>query len=131
MYLNTIRVSKNYKRKHIRVGRGAGSRRGKTCGRGHKGQKSRSGWKNKIGFEGGQTPIKIRLPKFGFFSKKSLYKKEVKSKDLGKIINTNINISSLKNENIIKNKTNKIKIINFSKKFFEEKASREISKGSS
>ena len=90
-----------------------------------------SGWKNKIGFEGGQTPIKIRLPKFGFFSKKSLYKKEVKSKDLGKIINTNINISSLKNENIIKNKTNKIKIINFSKKFFEEKASREISKGSS
>ena len=54
-------------RKHcIRVGRGPGSGLGKTCGRGHKGAKSRSGFKNKRGFEGGQTPLKRRLPKFGF-----------------------------------------------------------------
>ena len=53
-------------KKRKRVGRGPGSGLGKTCGRGHKGAKSRSGFKNKRGFEGGQTPLKRRLPKFGF-----------------------------------------------------------------
>ena len=54
------------RKKRKRVGRGPGSGLGKTCGRGHKGAKSRSGFKNKRGFEGGQTPLKRRLPKFGF-----------------------------------------------------------------
>ena len=64
MQLHELNASSSKKRK--RVGRGPGSGLGKTCGRGHKGAKSRSGFKNKRGFEGGQTPLKRRLPKFGF-----------------------------------------------------------------
>ena len=64
MQLHELTAGSRKKRK--RVGRGPGSGLGKTCGRGHKGAKSRSGFKNKRGFEGGQTPLKRRLPKFGF-----------------------------------------------------------------
>ena len=64
MQLHELNADSRKKRK--RVGRGPGSGLGKTCGRGHKGAKSRSGFKNKRGFEGGQTPLKRRLPKFGF-----------------------------------------------------------------
>ena len=64
MHLHELNAGSRKKRK--RVGRGPGSGLGKTCGRGHKGAKSRSGFKNKRGFEGGQTPMKRRLPKFGF-----------------------------------------------------------------
>ena len=64
MHLHELNDGSRKKRK--RVGRGPGSGLGKTCGRGHKGAKSRSGFKNKRGFEGGQTPLKRRLPKFGF-----------------------------------------------------------------
>ena len=64
MQLHELNAGSRKKRK--RVGRGPGSGLGKTCGRGHKGAKSRSGYKNKRGFEGGQTPLKRRLPKFGF-----------------------------------------------------------------
>ena len=64
MHLHDLNAGSRKKRK--RVGRGPGSGLGKTCGRGHKGAKSRSGFKNKRGFEGGQTPLKRRLPKFGF-----------------------------------------------------------------
>ena len=64
MQLHDLNAGSRKKRK--RVGRGPGSGLGKTCGRGHKGAKSRSGFKNKRGFEGGQTPLKRRLPKFGF-----------------------------------------------------------------
>ena len=64
MQLHELNAGSKKKRK--RLGRGPGSGLGKTCGRGHKGAKSRSGFKNKRGFEGGQTPLKRRLPKFGF-----------------------------------------------------------------
>ena len=64
MHMHELNAGSRKKRK--RVGRGPGSGLGKTCGRGHKGAKSRSGFKNKRGFEGGQTPLKRRLPKFGF-----------------------------------------------------------------
>ena len=64
MQLHELNAGSRKKRK--RVGRGPGSGLGKTCGRGHKGAKSRTGFKNKRGFEGGQTPLKRRLPKFGF-----------------------------------------------------------------
>ena len=64
MQLHELNAGSRKKRK--RVGRGPGSGLGKTCGRGHKGAKSRSGFKNKRGFEGGQTPLKRRLPKFGY-----------------------------------------------------------------
>ena len=68
MYLNTLSPGVGAKHSKKRLGRGIGSGSGKTCGRGHKGQKSRSGGKVSPGFEGGQMPLKKRLPKFGFKS---------------------------------------------------------------
>ena len=67
MYLNTIKPSEGAKKSRTRVGRGIGSGFGKTCGRGHKGQHSRSGGYHKVGFEGGQMPLQRRVPKFGFY----------------------------------------------------------------
>lgn len=66
MFLHQLENQENARKKKARVGRGPGSGSGKTCGRGQKGQKSRSGGKIKRGFEGGQTPLHRRLPKFGF-----------------------------------------------------------------
>jgi large subunit ribosomal protein L15 len=68
MRLNTIKPGEGSKKAAKRVGRGIGSGLGKTCGRGHKGQKSRSGGFHKVGFEGGQMPLQRRLPKRGFNS---------------------------------------------------------------
>lgn len=68
MRLNTIKPGEGSKKERKRVGRGIGSGLGKTCGRGHKGQKSRSGGFHKVGFEGGQMPLQRRLPKRGFKS---------------------------------------------------------------
>lgn len=66
MYLNTLKPAPGSKPSAKRVGRGIGSGLGKTCGRGHKGQHARAGGFHKLGFEGGQTPLQRRLPKFGF-----------------------------------------------------------------
>ena len=66
MYLNTIQSACGARKKAKRVGRGIGSTDGKTCGRGHKGQKARSGGYHKVGFEGGQMPLQRRIPKGGF-----------------------------------------------------------------
>ena len=82
MHLNTIKPGEGAKKNAKRVGRGIGSGTGKTCGRGHKGQKSRSGYSRKTGFEGGQMPLQRRVPKFGF---KNINRKEYKG----------INISTL------------------------------------
>ncbi len=68
MFLNTIQSAYGSRKKSVRVGRGIGSTLGKTCGRGHKGQKARSGGFHKVGFEGGQMPLQRRLPKIGFKS---------------------------------------------------------------
>ena len=69
MRLNTIKPAEGSKKNRRRVGRGIGSGLGKTAGRGHKGQKSRSGGFHKVGFEGGQMPLQRRLPKRGFVSR--------------------------------------------------------------
>jgi large subunit ribosomal protein L15 len=69
MHLNTLQPAAGSKKNAKRVGRGIGSGTGKTCGRGHKGQKSRSGGFSKVGFEGGQMPLQRRLPKVGFASR--------------------------------------------------------------
>ncbi|AWU43691.1 50S ribosomal protein L15 [Blattabacterium sp. (Cryptocercus kyebangensis)] len=68
MELNFLIPRKGSKKKKLRLGRGQGSGKGGTCGRGHKGAKSRSGYSKKLGFEGGQMPIQRRIPKFGFRS---------------------------------------------------------------
>lgn len=99
--------------KKTRIGRGHGSGMGKTCGKGHKGQKARSGYSKRNCFEGGQTPLHIRLPKFGFKSKKKTNKTEISTKTLNNINISKLllNISTLKKNKIIKNKIKKIKII--------------------
>ena len=107
MNLNSISntgTSKNKKR----VGRGIGSGNGKTAGRGHKGQKSRSGGNVRIGFEGGQMPLQMRLPKFGFTSRVNDAFKEVNVKNINGMKEVTIEI--LKAEKIIGKYVNKVKI---------------------
>ena len=85
MHLNTLSPAAGSKTAPKRVGRGIGSGVGKTGGRGHKGQKSRSGGKVRVGFEGGQMPMQRRLPKFGFTSRKSLVSAEVNLFEIAKV----------------------------------------------
>ncbi len=85
MKLNTLQPAAGSKTARKRVGRGIGSGLGKTCGRGHKGQKSRSGGFHKVGFEGGQMPLQRRLPKVGFTSKKASTRAEVRLHELEKV----------------------------------------------
>jgi large subunit ribosomal protein L15 len=82
MQLNTLKPGAGSKHASKRVGRGIGSGLGKTCGRGHKGQKSRAGGFHKVGFEGGQMPMHRRLPKRGFISLSRAFKAEVRLSDL-------------------------------------------------
>ncbi|MCP4993251.1 MAG: 50S ribosomal protein L15 [Gammaproteobacteria bacterium] len=82
MRLNSIKPAEGSKQNSKRVGRGIGCGYGKTCGRGHKGQKSRSGGFHKVGFEGGQMPLQRRLPKVGFTSRKGRYTAEVRLNEL-------------------------------------------------
>ena len=83
--LNEIKQKKEAKHAKKRVGRGIASGTGKTCGRGHKGQKSRTGGKVQVGFEGGQMPLQRRLPKVGFTSRKNINSVELKYDYLDKI----------------------------------------------
>ena len=85
MRLNTLSPAEGATHAPKRVGRGIGSGLGKTCGRGHKGQKSRSGGSVKPGFEGGQMPLQRRLPKFGFTSRKAAFVAEVRLSELAKV----------------------------------------------
>lgn len=101
MRLNTLSPAAGAKSAAKRVGRGIGSGLGKTGGRGHKGQKSRSGGKVRVGFEGGQMPLKQRLPKFGFTSRKSLVTAEVRLSELAKVEGNVIDLNSLKAANVI------------------------------
>ena len=95
MLLNSIKPAHGAKRERKRVGRGIGSGLGKTAGRGHKGQKSRSGGFHKVGFEGGQMPIQRRLPKRGFVSvTESAW--EIRLSDLAKLEATDIDLLVLK-----------------------------------
>lgn len=110
MYLNTIKPSEGSKKNKVRVGRGIGSGLGKTCGRGHKGQKSRSGGFHKVGFEGGQMPIQRRLPKRGFVILKNREYPSVRLNDLNSLSEMEISVETLITNNIVPKKTNKVKI---------------------
>lgn len=109
--LNSIFPSKGSKRVRKRVGRGIGSGFGKTSGRGHKGHKSRSGYKARVGFEGGQTSLHRRLPKFGFVSRKNIIFRVIKLSDISRIPENTIDSDVLKRYNIVKNKVKFIKVI--------------------
>lgn len=110
MKLNTIKPSAGSRPAAKRVGRGIGSGLGKTCGRGHKGQKSRSGGYHKVGFEGGQMPIQRRLPKVGFRSRKSLVTAEVRLSELNGI-EGDIDLLSLKAANVVHGNVESAKVI--------------------
>ena len=111
MRLNTLMPAPGSKKDRKRVGRGIGSTDGKTAGRGHKGQKSRSGGVNKIGFEGGQMPLKQRLPKFGFNSRKALVSAEVRLNELSKVEGEVVDMLTLKKAGIIGDSIENAKII--------------------
>jgi large subunit ribosomal protein L15 len=105
--LNNLSDSSSRKERK-RVGRGTGSGTGKTAGRGHKGQKSRSGGNIRPGFEGGQMPLQMRVPKFGFSSRVSRVTESINVSQLTEV--KKIDIQSLKDLGIIKKSTRKVKI---------------------
>ena len=108
MQLNGIKPGPGSRSQKKRVGRGMGSGLGKTCGRGHKGQKSRSGGKVRPGFKGGQQPLQMRLPKFGFTSKVSRVSESINVKHLEGV--KKITIENLKKLGLIRKSTLKVKI---------------------
>lgn len=115
MNLNNIIPAPGANRSAKRVGRGIGSGSGKTSGRGHKGQKSRSGGLHKRGFEGGQMPLQRRLPKVGFVSRNGLCSTEVRLDVLVSINSTVVDLATLKEAGIVSNNISKVKIINSGK----------------
>jgi len=102
MRLNDLKPAEGSKKNRRRVGRGIGSGLGKTAGRGHKGQKSRSGGFHKVGFEGGQMPLHRRLPKRGFTSTTRGLTGEVRLDDLQKMPVTDIDLTALKLAGVIR-----------------------------
>lgn len=115
MLLNDLLPAVGAKKKRKRLGRGHASTLGKTCGKGHKGQKARSGWSAKLGFEGGQMPYRMRLPKFGFTSKKSLTRAEIRLSEINKITAEVIDLAALKAANIVNDSVTTAKIISSGK----------------
>ncbi|NKB47101.1 MAG: 50S ribosomal protein L15 [Legionellales bacterium] len=110
MKLNTLTPAEGAKRNAKRVGRGIGSGLGKTCGRGHKGQKARSGGRVRIGFEGGQMPLQMRLPKSGFTSRKQLCREQIRLHELNTIAGDTVSLETLKAAGLIRKNTLHVKI---------------------
>jgi large subunit ribosomal protein L15 len=112
MYLNTLKPAVGAKPARKRLGRGIGSGLGKTCGRGHKGQRSRAGGFHKVGFEGGQMPLQRRLPKVGFVSLAASTTAQVRLHELERVDSSQpVDLSSLKAAKIIPRTAKQAKII--------------------
>jgi large subunit ribosomal protein L15 len=111
MELNSIKPAAGAKHAKRRVGRGIGSGLGKTAGRGHKGQKSRSGGYHKVGFEGGQMPLQRRLPKRGFKSQTLKYNAEVTLAALEQLGLDEVDMLTLKNAGLIGQLAKVVKVI--------------------
>ena len=111
MELNTIKPAEGAKKARRRVGRGIGSGLGKTAGRGHKGQKSRSGGYHKVGFEGGQMPLQRRLPKRGFKSQSAKYNAEITLGELERLGAAEVDMLTLKQAKLIGEMTKNVKVI--------------------
>lgn len=111
MRLNTLTPAAGSRKNAKRVGRGIGSGLGKTGGRGHKGQKSRSGGFHKVGFEGGQMPLQRRLPKVGFTSRVSRFVEEVRLHELAAVEGDVVDLVALKAANVIRQETKRVKVI--------------------
>jgi large subunit ribosomal protein L15 len=111
MHLNTLKAADSSRPSAKRVGRGPGSGTGKTCGRGMKGQKARSGGFHKTGFEGGQMPLQRRLPKRGFSARINRHAVEIRLNELNNIEADIIDLDALKAAGIVTQVTNKAKVI--------------------
>jgi large subunit ribosomal protein L15 len=111
MRLNTLKPAAGSKSAPKRVGRGIGSGLGKTCGRGHKGQRARAGGFHKVGFEGGQMPLQRRLPKRGFRSMTEQDTAEVRLHELAKVTAEVIDLAALKAANIVPASVKRAKVI--------------------
>lgn len=109
MYLNSLKPADGAKKAAKRVGRGIGSGTGKTCGRGHKGQKSRTGGTIMVGFEGGQMPLQKRLPKIGFSSRVSIVTDQIRLHELNQFDGV-IDIDALKKANLITKNIKRVKV---------------------
>ncbi len=110
MRLNTLSPAPGRTHAAKRVGRGIGSGLGKTCGRGHKGQKSRSGGSVKPGFEGGQMPLQKRLPKYGFSSRVSRVSAQIRLSELNLVGGDVVNLESLRAAGLINHGITRVKI---------------------
>ena len=111
MHLNTLSPAEGSTQSPKRVGRGIGSGWGKTCGTGHKGQKSRSGGTVRPGFEGGQMPLQRRLPKFGFSSRIGRLTGEVRTSELNALEGNVVSIETLRAANLINGGIKRVKIM--------------------
>jgi large subunit ribosomal protein L15 len=111
MRLNTLSPAAGSRPTAKRRGRGIGSGLGKTGGRGHKGQKSRSGGFHKVGFEGGQMPLQRRLPKVGFTSRKSRVSEEVRLNELQLVEGDAVDLAALKAAGVVKQGTLYAKVV--------------------
>ena len=111
MRLNTMKPAAGSHKAKRRVGRGIGSGLGKTAGRGHKGQKSRSGGFHKVGFDGGQMPLQRRLPKRGFVSRSRDDVAEVRLSDLARLPVTDIDLLALKAAGLVPSIAKSAKVI--------------------
>ncbi|MEE9358229.1 50S ribosomal protein L15 [Candidatus Vondammii sp. HM_W22] len=110
MQLNDIKPTKGSRKSANRVGRGIGSGNGKTCGRGHKGQSSRSGGFHKVGFEGGQMPLQRRLPKVGFSSIVGRTTAEVRLDELAKVDADVVDLNALQDAGILSRNMKRAKV---------------------
>lgn len=111
MQLNTLHPAPGSKTQSKRLGRGIGSGKGKTCGRGHKGQRARAGGYHKVGFEGGQMPLQRRIPKSGFRSRMAAHREEIYLSDINALEATTIDFAVLIASGLIRFNTLDVKII--------------------
>ena len=110
MRLNSLSPTPGARKSSKRVGRGIGSGSGKTCGRGHKGQKARSGGTVKPGFEGGQMPLQKRLPKYGFSSRVGLTTAQVRLGELNGLDVEVVDLAALKSADLVKDSVTRARV---------------------
>lgn len=111
MRLNDLHPGEGARPEGKRVGRGEGSGLGKTAARGHKGQKSRSGGFNKVGFEGGQMPLQRRVPKYGFQSRKGRTVAEVRLAELNQLGDETVDLAALKRAGVVRKDMKEAKVV--------------------
>jgi large subunit ribosomal protein L15 len=111
MEMNTLKPARGSKQVKKRLGRGIGSGLGKTSGKGHKGQKARAGGKVRAGFEGGQMPYQMRVPKFGFRSRKGLVTEQVRLAELAAVTGDVVDLESLKGANLVRKSAKRARIM--------------------